>query len=210
MLAYTAYNYALYLFGTQFNAAFLLHVAVFTVAVYALVFALARLDLPALARGFAERTPVRTVAAILMLLAVGLGTMWVVASLSFAFTGELPVESSKLVVPVSITRLGYVLDLSLLVPAYVLAAVLLWRRTAWGYTLATMLLVAGVIQQVSYMTALVVQVSADIPGSAAFDPFEPFITLAYLTAAALLLANVRRVKEQTHVDSIRDHRGSDA
>jgi hypothetical protein len=33
-------------------------------------------------------------------------------------------------------HLGYVRDLSLLVPVYATAAVLLWRRAAWGYVLA--------------------------------------------------------------------------
>jgi hypothetical protein len=191
MLAYSVYNYALYLFGTQYNSAFLLHIAVFTVSVYALALALTHLDVPGLARRFAERTPVRTVSTILTLLAVSLGTMWVAASIRFVATAQLPEETSKLVVPFVITRLGHALDLSLLIPAYLLGAVLLWRRRAWGYTLATMLLVAGVVHQIGYMTALLFQVDAGIPGASAFDPFEPVITLAYLAAAVLLLGNVR-------------------
>lgn len=191
MLAYCVYNYALYLFGTQYNSVFLLHIAVFTVSVYALALALTHLDVHGLARRFAERTPVRTVSAILALLAIALGTMWVSAAIRFVATGQLPEETSELVVPFVITRLGHALDLSLLVPAYLLAAVLLWRRKPWGYTLATMLLVAGVVHQIGYMIALLVQVSADIPGASAFDPFEPVIALAYVTALVLLLANMR-------------------
>jgi hypothetical protein len=95
------------------------------------------------------------------------------------------------VVPVTFTRLGGVLDLSLLVPAYTLAAILLWRRDAWGYLLATMMLVSGAIHQISYLAAMVFQDSAGIPG-AAFDPVEPVVALLFLTAATLLLANVRR------------------
>jgi hypothetical protein len=191
MLAYSVYNYALYLFGTQYNSVFLLHIAVFTVSVYALALALTHLDVPGLARRFAERTPVRTVSTILALLAVALGTMWVAASIRFIATAQLPEETSELVVPFVITRLGHALDLSLLVPAYLLGAVLLWRRNAWGYALATMLLVAGVVHQIGYMTALLFQVDAGIPGASAFDPFEPVITLAYLAAVILLLGNVR-------------------
>lgn len=193
-LAYAVYNYALYVFGMQFNAAFLLHVGVFTTALYALVLALSQLDVGGLARRFVARTPVLVVAVILLVLAVSLGTMWVAASLRFAVTGELPEEASQLVVPINITRLGYALDLSLLIPAYVLAAVLLWRRRGWGYVLAAMLLVSGTVHQLGYMTALVFQAAPDIPGATAFDPIEPFITLAYVTAAVLLLVNVRLPK----------------
>ena len=191
MLAYCVYNYALYLFGTQYNSVFLLHIAVFTVSVYALALALTHLDVPGLARRFTDRTPVRTVSTILALLAVALGTMWVAASIRFVATGQLPEETSKIVVPFVITRLGHALDLSLLVPAYLLAAVLLWRRKPWGYTLATMLLVAGVVHQIGYMIAMLFQVNADIAGASAFDPFEPVIALAYLAAVVLLLANIR-------------------
>jgi hypothetical protein len=191
MLAYSVYNYALYLFGTQYNSVFLLHIAVFTVSVYALALALTHLDVPGLARRIAERTPVRTVSAILALLAVALGTMWVAASIRFVATDQLPEETSKLVVPFVITRLGHALDLSLLIPAYLFGAVLLWRRKAWGYTLATMLLVAGVVHQIGYMTAVLFQANADIPGASAFDPFEPVIALAYLAAVVLLLGNLR-------------------
>ena len=50
--------------------------------------------------------------------------------ITHGFDGQ---EPSQLVVPVTFTRLGAVLDLSLLVPAYLLAAVWLWRRRASGY-----------------------------------------------------------------------------
>ncbi|HEX6337100.1 MAG TPA: hypothetical protein VFZ85_09105 [Jiangellaceae bacterium] len=202
MLAYCVYNYALYLFGTQYSSVFLLHIAVFTVSVYALVLALAHLDVAGLARLFADRTPVRTVSAILALLGVALGTMWVAAAIRFVATGELPEESSKLVVPFVITRLGHALDLSLLVPAYLLAAVLLWRRKAWGYTLAAMLLAAGAVHQIGYMVALPFQVNADIAGASAFDPLEPVIALAYVIALVLLLANIRDVPRAAQSEPI--------
>jgi hypothetical protein len=75
------------------------------------------------------------------------------------------------------TRLGAVLDLSLLVPAYLLAAVWLWRRRASGYLLATAVLAAGALHQLSY-----------VPG-AAFDPYEPAIFALYALGGALLVGN---------------------
>ncbi|MFP5345905.1 MAG: hypothetical protein ACLGIA_02585 [Actinomycetes bacterium] len=43
MLAYTVYTYATVVFGTTFNALFLVHVALFSLAVFALVAVLSRL-----------------------------------------------------------------------------------------------------------------------------------------------------------------------
>ena len=79
------------------------------------------------------------------------------------------------------------LDLSLLVPLYAAAAVLLWRRAPWGYLLATVALVAGVLHQVTYVVAMPFQVAADVPDAVLYDPFEPVIVLLYLLATALLL-----------------------
>lgn len=189
-LVYCVYNYAYYVFGAQLNAALLLHVAIFTTALYAFVLSLAHLDVPGLGDRFRSKTPARTVAGILLFLAIPLAAIQVTAALSFAIGGTVPEDPSVLVVPPELTRLGAVLDLSLLVPAYTLAAVLLWRRRAWGFVLATVLLASGALHQVSYYAAMHFQNRARIPG-AAYDPFEPVILGLFVLAAALLLANVQ-------------------
>jgi hypothetical protein len=86
-----------------------------------------------------------------------------------------------------VVQLGLALDLTLLVPAYAVAAVLLWRRVATGYVLATVLLIAGTLHQASYMVALLFQSTAGVPGAVAFDPFEPVIAALYLTATVVVL-----------------------
>ncbi|HSK90806.1 MAG TPA: hypothetical protein VK875_05800 [Euzebyales bacterium] len=193
MLAFCVYNYAYYLFGAQLNAALFVHVAVFTTSLYALVLTLVVLDVGALAAAFRPRTPVRVVAVVLGLLAVPLAAIQVSGLAGFALNGTALQEPSQLVVPTVFTRLGAVLDLSLLVPAYLLAAVLLWRRRAWGYLLATAVLVAGVLHQLSYIAGMLAQLAADIPG-AAFDPYEPVIVALYAVAGGLLFANLRASK----------------
>ena len=190
MLAYSAYNYAVYVFGTAFNAAFLLHVAAFSLSVYALALALAGLDIPGIARRFRISTPARLIAGVLTFLAAGLGGMWVFFSLRFAITGARPGES-LLVLPLAGVHLGYVLDLALLVPAYAAAAVLLWRRAAWGYVLAGVLLPFTVVYQLNYVTALLFQSWAKVPGAVAFDRQEVPIIAATLAATVLLLRNLR-------------------
>jgi hypothetical protein len=190
LLAYCIYNYAYYLFGPQLNAALLAHVAVFTASLYALVLSLVALDVAELASHFRRRTPVRTIAVIILLLALPLAAIQISGLAGFALTGTVPDEPSQLVVPLEFTRLGAVLDLSLLVPAYLLAAAWVWRRCAWGFLLATVVLVAGALHQLSYMTAMLFQLSAEVPG-AAFDIFEPAIVALFVAASVLLLVNLR-------------------
>lgn len=189
-LAYTAYTYALCVFGASFNDVFLLHVALLSLSVVALVMGWADLDVEQVAVRFGPRTPVRSIAVVLAFLALGLGGMWILYSLRFAATGELPRES-LLVSSLASKHLAYALDLAFLVPGYALAAVLLWRRRPSGYVLATVLLVSGAILQFSYMAALVFQARAGVAGAVSFDPAEPPIAAAFLIAAVLLLRNLR-------------------
>ena len=196
MLAFCVYNYAYYLFGAELNAALLAHIAIFAGSLYGLVLSLMAADVAALAHRFRPGTPVQAVAVILLLLGGSLAVLQALGLAGFAFTGTVPNEPSRLVVPLSMTRLGAVLDLSLLVPAYLLAAVWLWRRRAWGYLLGTVVLLAGALHQASYVAGMAFQVAADIPG-AGFDPFEPFILALFAFGSLLLLANLRRTEPQT-------------
>lgn len=190
MLAYCVYNYAYYVFAAELNAALLAHVAIFALSLYALVLSLVAADFAGLAAQLRPGTPVRTVAVILLLLGGALAALQMSGLAGFALTGAVPEEPSRLVVPLTFTRLGAVLDLSLLVPVYLLAGTWLWRRRDGGYLLATVALVAGALHQVSYLAAMAFQLTAEVPG-AAFDPVEPFIVLLYGTGSVLLLANLR-------------------
>ncbi|SFN90929.1 hypothetical protein [Mycetocola miduiensis] len=195
VLGYLVYTYAYYIFGTGFNDLFLIHTATFSVSLFALITSLASFDRQALRDQLRQRTPVRTIAILLALLGVSLGALWVFWAVSAVLTDALP-PGSSLVETDSVVHLGMALDLAVLVPTYLTAAVLLWRRTAWGVTLAAIALVSGVFHQVTYMMALVFQTAAGVPGSIPFDPAEPLILALYVVAAVLLLAGIRRTKRK--------------
>jgi hypothetical protein len=187
LLAYLAYTYAYYLFGTGFNDLLLLHAVVFAGSLAGLILTLVCLDPSAVAAGLSERAPVRAVAAVLALLAAALGVMWVWACVAYALTGAIP-AGSALVETDLVVHLGIVLDLTVLVPLYAVAAgVLLWQRQPWRFVLAAFALISGLLHQVSYLVALLFQYAAGVPGSVAVDPVEPVIVLLYAAAAVALL-----------------------
>ena len=185
LVAYLVYTYAYYLFGTGFNDLFLLHAAVFATAVVALGLHLTSID----TGGFAPRhlgARVRGAAVVLGVLAAVLGGMWVYFAVDNALTGHVP-AGSQLVETDTIVHLGMALDLTVLVPLYAGAAILLWRSIGWGYVLGALSLIAGLLHQVSYIVAMPFQVAADVPGAVSYDPGEPVIVLAYLLGGFLLL-----------------------
>jgi len=187
LLAAAVYTYAFHIFGTTFNALFLVHVATFSAALFALILALCSLDVHGVADQLRPTVHARPIAAVLALLALGLGGMWIAVSLRFAATGEVP-TGSALVETDTVVHLGIALDLALLVPTYAAAAALLWRRAAWGYTLAAVVLVSGVVHQIGYLVARPFQSAADVPGALSFDPAEPVIAALFVAGATLLLA----------------------
>lgn len=99
------------------------------------------------------------------MLAVSLAATWVFGSVRVRGHRALPDDGNLLVSTIELTHLGYVMDLAVLVSAYLLAAVLLWRRRRWGYVLATVTLVAGIVRQLTYIVALVFQARAEVPGA---------------------------------------------
>jgi hypothetical protein len=194
MLAYAFYTYGYYVFGAALNAFLLVHVALLVLSSVALVLVLRNLDIAGIADGFDERTPMRSVAAVLGFLAARLGGMWIYNGLRYAVTGAA-LPQGVLVQPAPVLRLGYVMDLATLVPGYAGSAWLLWRRRPWGYVLAAVLLTAIGVIQLDYMTALMFQAAAQVPGATPYDPQEPFIAAAIVAAAAVLLANLRQVRQ---------------
>jgi hypothetical protein len=192
-LAYLAYTFAYYVFGTGFNDLFLLHTVILGLSVVALTLTPRHLDVDAIAAMFRPGTHVRWIAGVLAALALGLGGMWVYHSLHNALTGVVP-AGSQLVESDTVVHLGMALDLSLLVPLYGAAALLMWRRHAVGFVLATVSLVAGLLHQASYVVAMPFQAAANVPGAVRYDPAEPVIIAVYLVGIVLLLHGARRAR----------------
>jgi hypothetical protein len=180
ILGFAAYTYAYYIFGLSFNDLFLGHVAVFTLTAVTLGFTVRSLY-PTAARW--SGLSARTASLVLVLLGVSLAAMWISGALGYVFNGTEPRDGSLLVGNEVLTHLGYTMDLAVLVPAYVAAAIGLWRRRPWGLVIAGVVLVAGAISQLTYVSALVFQYVENVDGAPGFDPYEPFILAAYLVAA---------------------------
>ncbi len=188
LLAYSVYTYAYYVFDTAFNRLFLLHVAAFSLSIFAFALALSGLDVVAIGARFRVGAAVRWIAGYLVSLGLILLAMWGYYSLRFALTGELPVDVLPL--PTARVHLGYTLDLALLVPGYALAGILLWRRTAWGYVLATVLCIFSTVFQLHFMSAMAFMARAHVPGVSGFDPAALPFAVAFFVASLLLLRSL--------------------
>lgn len=162
LLMYMLYNYVFYLYGTSFNVLFLIYVALLTLSIYALIFGLATLDVQELAQRFRSRTPARWISGFMMFFAALLGGLWIAQSLRFVATGQVPQDVVQTDHP---TAVVYATDLTLLMPALVLGAVLLWRRRAWGYVVSSIMM----IKATTYSLALIAM--SAMAGELGSDPY---------------------------------------
>jgi hypothetical protein len=184
----TVYDYAFYLFGAAFNALFLIYVALFSLSILALLSALPHVDADAVARRFRATTPVGWIGGYLLLIAVFLGGLWTAQALAFVVTGRLP---PSLVASGHITEIVFALDLALLVPGLVLAAVWIWRRRPWGYVLGAMMLVKGTLYPAALLGMGVFAERAGVPDAGGMTAFWVFFFVASAAASATLFWNLR-------------------
>jgi hypothetical protein len=182
-LAYGIYNYAFYAFGAAFNDIFLLHVALLTLSIWATVLAVMSLDVRAVASEVRGGRAARWIGGFLVIVGAVLGGLWVTLAIRFAITGELMEH-----VPAEGVHLVFAVDLSLLVPALVVAGVLLWRRTVAGLLFGAVMAVMGALYQVNLLFAGMFQASAHVPGAKAFAPEGVVVAAGFGLACAVLFS----------------------
>jgi len=133
-LGFILYTYMSMCFGTAYNQLFLVYVAIWGLSLYAFILTLMSFNLAALPQHFSDRLPRRWIAGLLF---------FVGAFLLLAWLGRIiPTISTATVPPLDNVTTMFIqaMDLVLVVPLCGLAGVLLLRRSAWGYLLASVAL----------------------------------------------------------------------
>jgi hypothetical protein len=194
MLDYALYNTAYYLFGTALNSFFLLYVLLFVLAMMALIFALAKLDVDEVGRRFRAGVPARWIAGFMAFVAAGLSIVYTMESLRFAFTGQVP---EIVTLTGKATSIVFALDLTLVVPWFVLGALWLWQRRPWGYVIAAVTNVKGAVYMLALSAATVsAAVQMDTPDDLGQVGLWAFIGVGNLIASLLLLSRRRAASQE--------------
>jgi hypothetical protein len=182
VLMYLAYWYHFLLGGITFGPTYLLHLMVVGSSLLSLGVLGARLDVERIAHRFRQRMPVRSIAA-LMLIGAGLFVIAGAWDLSHQLRERSLLDSA--------TRSVYSVDFTIMLPATILAGILLWRRQSWGYVLAGPLLVNAALSAMTLMVAMIALLREDVPvhlGAAGF-------TIASAVMFAAVIAYLRGMTE---------------
>lgn len=170
-----AYQSVLFLFATPFNAFFFLYVGMLSLSIWSLVALLSHVPVGRLAERFGPRTPVRALAAYLLINAGLFLLLWLQATVPAALSTEPPrfLEGTGMT-----TGPVQVMDLAFTLPLMTLAAVWLWQRRPWGYLLTGGLLVMLAIETTS--------IGTDQWFGHAADPASPVASAALVPVFAVL------------------------
>lgn len=197
LLVYAAYTYAIYAFDVHFGPLFLLYVAVFGLAIWALVGSLASIDPTRVKASFASPGPTRLVSAFLMTVAGGFSLLWLGEDLPAMLGDDTPaglVDTGLLTNPV------HVLDLSVFLPACMLAGVLLRQRRPWGFCLAPIVLCAQAAIGLGIVTLTIVAAGRGEDASVGVAAGIGTLMVAQILLALRLLQGV---PQGTRLDAVR-------
>lgn len=159
LLAYSAYTYAIYAFALHFGPLFLAWVAVFGLSVYSLIGAVTSVDARTVRDSMIRGTGQRFASGLL----IGIGSlftlMWLSETLPPMLQGSTPETLREVGL---VTNPVHVLDLALLLPALIMAGVLLRKDRPFGYVLAPVLLVATFFLAFGIVSLMLVSASRGI------------------------------------------------
>jgi hypothetical protein len=183
-LGFFLYTYMSMCFGAAYNSFFLVYVALFGLSLYAFILSMMSFDLAALPARFSDRLPRRGIAGVFFFTAAFLALAWLGRIAATFAPGAIPALEN-------ITSMFIqAMDLALIVPLCVLAAILLLRRSPWGYLLASVAVLKFVTMGLAVSLMGLNQARVGAPVSAVELVVFPIITLLNLALAVLLLKSV--------------------
>lgn len=186
MLLYLLYNYAFYLFGAVFNSFFILYVLIVTLSLYALIVGLFNVDIKAIKDRMISLRRRRTIIAFLIVVAIPLSMVELGQCLEFLISEKQP----------EIPVLVMALDLTLIIPNCILAAVLLWKNNAWGIVVSAMLLAKSFSYGLVLVTATTYIAVNDVGGPDQLLPFYIFVAGGGLICLCVLFKGLKRQRAQ--------------
>jgi hypothetical protein len=183
-LGFFLYTYMSMSMLAAYNALFLVYVALFTLSLYAFILSLLSFDLADLPRHFSPQLPRGWIAGVLFAGGGFLFLAWASRIVGPMLQGQLPALEN------TTTLVIQTMDLSLIVPLMILSGVLLLRRSAWGYLLASVAVLKGLTMALAVSSMGINMILAGVPDSLVI--LIPFLilTLLNLVTAVLLLRNV--------------------
>lgn len=161
MVYFMMYNFAYYLFGAAFNWFFLIYVALFTLAIVALIIGVVETDQESIT-GKGTNRVTKIVSGFMVIWSLILSIAWIGQWVDFVRTDMLP---ALIVQTKGATHLVAALDLSFVIPLAFISGIWLWQNRPWGYVLALISNIKGSVYTAILIFGSIVQARAGVQGA---------------------------------------------
>jgi len=179
-LGFLLYDYGMYALAVRWQPLFLAYLALFGLSLYGTIIGFTGTD-PVLIKPVVEdRIPRKSVVAYLIAVAVVVGVVWISEEIAATASGATPRSVIEFETP---TNIVHVFDLAIVLPAMVIAAVMLLRRRPWGLVLSGVLLVEAATIGLWVLVMMWFMAGAGYP-----IPMPQLILFALLTAIGVYLS----------------------
>jgi hypothetical protein len=183
-LGFFLYTYLSMSMLTAYNNLFLVYVTLFGLSLYAFILSMMSFDLARLPSHFSPRLPHGSIAALLFAVGGFLSLAWLGRIGSPLLNGTTPALEN------TTTLVIQAMDLALIMPLAFLAGVLLLRRNAWGYLLASVFVLKAATLGLGVSAMGINMALQGVPDSLAIVIPFLVITLLNLAATVALLKNI--------------------
>lgn len=175
ILLYLIYTFLLYTFAMHFNRMFLVYVGILGTSFYCLAGIIYSLDMKNLQEWFKESQSFNAAVWFLCIMAGLFAILWLSSILPAVINGSIPAEIEGLGLPVNPV---HVIDLALLLPAFIISSVLVKKKAALGYFLTPSMLVFSALMSAAIAEIMIVTAYLKMPA-------DPAVTVVMLGLSAI-------------------------
>jgi hypothetical protein len=184
-LGYFLYTYTTYTFVAMYNSFFLIYVLLMSASFFAFLLMMMSFEGGKTA-AFREKLPARRIGAFLLFMSIMVGLMWLGKIVPPLTQGGVPEGLEHY------TTLGIQgLDLSVLIPVQIVAAVLLIKRRSSGYLLSSILIIKLITLLTSLTAMIVGQAAAGVKMSVVEMSLFPLFNVIAILCLVSVLRNIR-------------------
>lgn len=176
---YIIYTFLIYCFSLHFNYLFLVYCSVLGLSVYSFIYCLAFFNLTEAKNWNNERVPVKLIGIYLIAKGILFYFLWLSDIIPAILHNTIPAviaENGLFTNPV------YVIDISLILPGFIIAGINLMKRISIGFLLAPVMLLFGALMSVSIAVLVVVMNQRGIE-----DSFTVAWLMVLLSSTAIFL-----------------------
>ena len=185
-LGYFLYTYASYSFLSMYNPLFLIYVMLLSVSFFAFTLTMMSFDMEKLGLCFNRKLPVKFLGGFLLFVATAIAAMWLGRIVPPLMNGTVPAELEHYT-----TLVIQALDLGFVVPVAILSGALVIRRNAFGYLLASVVMVKGITMLTAITAMIIGMATAGVKVGYAEMILFPLFNIVAIYCTVLIMKGIR-------------------